>query len=52
MSVRIGRLLQLVLGCAINCDEKQRYIEFIMVMEESAQQVIMQAIQELMNMQV
>ena len=48
----IGRLLQLILGCAINCDDKQGYIESIMVMEESVQQVLMQAIQELMNMQV
>lgn len=43
----LGRLLQLILGCAINCHNKQDYITRIMCMEESVQQVIMQAIQEL-----
>ena len=48
----IGRLLQLLLGCAVNCEQKQLYIEKIMNMEESVQQLIMQAIQELMAHQV
>ncbi|XP_069694315.1 protein Hook homolog 3-like [Periplaneta americana] len=43
----LGRLLQLILGCAINCNHKQDYITTIMAMEESVQQVIMQSIQEL-----
>jgi len=43
----LGRLLQLILGCAINCHNKQDYITRIMSTEESVQQVIMQAIQEL-----
>lgn len=43
----LGRLLQLILGCAINCHNKQDYITTIMSMEESVQQVIMQSIQEL-----
>ncbi|PNF37389.1 Hook-like protein 3 [Cryptotermes secundus] len=43
----LGRLLQLILGCAINCHRKQDYITRIMSMEESVQQVIMQSIQEL-----
>ena len=47
----VGRLLQLLLGCAINCEQKQRHIETIMGMEESVQRVIMRAIQELMNVQ-
>ena len=47
-----GRLLQLLLGCAVNCDQKQLYIENIMNMEESVQQLIMQAIQELLEHQV
>ena len=47
-----GRLLQLLLGCAVNCDQKQLYIENIMNMEESVQQLIMQAIQELLDHQV
>ena len=47
-----GRLIQLILGCAVNCDAKQQYIEAIMNMEESLQQLIMQAIQELLVHQV
>lgn len=43
----LGRLLQLILGCAVNCSHKQDYITIIMGMEESVQQVIMQSIQEL-----
>lgn len=43
----LGRLLQLVLGCAVNCDQKQQYITRIMGMEEAVQQAIMQSIQEL-----
>ncbi|CAB4062948.1 HOOK3 [Lepeophtheirus salmonis] len=31
----VGRLLQLVLGCAINCESKHTYIAVIMEMEES-----------------
>jgi len=41
----LGRLLQLLLGCAVNCGHKQQYITVIMGMEESVQRVIMQAIQ-------
>lgn len=44
----LGRLLQLILGCAINCDDKQEYIKRIMLMEETVQHVVMNAIQELM----
>ncbi|XP_077261467.1 hook microtubule tethering protein [Temnothorax americanus] len=43
----LRRLLQLILGCAVNCDQKQRYITRIMGMEETVQQAIMQSIQEL-----
>ena len=42
----LGRLLQLILGCAVNCNEKQEYIQRIMSMEESVQHVVMTAIQE------
>ncbi|KAK2189347.1 hypothetical protein NP493_109g07060 [Ridgeia piscesae] len=45
----LGRLLQLILGCAVNCDSKQEYIERIMAMEESVQHGVMKAIQELMT---
>lgn len=46
----LARLLQLILGCAINCNRKQNYITKIMELEESVQQVIMQSIQELENL--
>ncbi|XP_018566507.1 protein hook [Anoplophora glabripennis] len=45
--VQLAKLLRLILGCAINCDRKQEYITMIMEMEESVQQNIMQAIQQL-----
>lgn len=47
--IEMGRLLQLVLGCAVNCDNKQDYIQAIMGMEESVQHGVMTAIQELMS---
>lgn len=45
--VELGRLLQLILGCAVNCNRKQEYITQIMEMEESLQRNIMQALQDL-----
>lgn len=45
----IGRMLQLILGCAVNCDHKQQYIESIMNLEEAVQQVLMLAIQEMIK---
>ncbi|XP_067947816.1 protein Hook homolog 3-like isoform X2 [Watersipora subatra] len=47
--LEMGRLLQLVLGCAVNCENKQDYIQNIMSMEESVQHGVMTAIQELMT---
>ncbi|XP_070816714.1 protein Hook homolog 1 [Chaetodon trifascialis] len=47
--VQLGRLLQLVLGCAVRCERKQEYIQIIMTLEESVQHVVMTAIQELMS---
>lgn len=46
----LGRLLQLVLSCAVNCDKKEAYITKIMDLELSCQRSIMQAIQELENL--
>ncbi|KPJ08685.1 Protein hook [Papilio machaon] len=43
----LGRLLQLVLSCAVNCIKKEEYITRIMGLELSCQRSIMQAIQEL-----
>uniref|UniRef100_A0A8C9XLA9 Hook microtubule-tethering protein 1 n=1 Tax=Sander lucioperca TaxID=283035 RepID=A0A8C9XLA9_SANLU len=48
-SVELGRLLQLVLGCAVRCERKQEYIQIIMTLEESVQHVVMTAIQEVIN---
>uniref|UniRef100_A0A8C6PFD4 Hook microtubule-tethering protein 1 n=1 Tax=Nothobranchius furzeri TaxID=105023 RepID=A0A8C6PFD4_NOTFU len=45
--VELGRLLQLILGCAVRCERKQEYIQIIMTLEESVQHVVMTAIQEL-----
>uniref|UniRef100_A0A672KNN1 Protein Hook homolog 1-like n=1 Tax=Sinocyclocheilus grahami TaxID=75366 RepID=A0A672KNN1_SINGR len=47
--VELGRLLQLILGCAVQCDRKQDYVQIIMILEESVQHVVMTAIQELMS---
>ncbi|KAF7661873.1 hypothetical protein LDENG_00251460 [Lucifuga dentata] len=44
--VELGRLLQLILGCAVRCERKQEYIQVIMTLEESVQHVVMTAIQE------
>jgi len=43
----IGKLLQLILGCAVNCKNKEEYIKRIMAMQESDQRVMMECIQEL-----
>nr|XP_022318582.1 protein Hook homolog 3-like [Crassostrea virginica] len=48
----LGRLLQLILGCAVNCANKEEYIGKIMSMEESVQHVVMNAIQELMTKEI
>ncbi|XP_016379516.1 protein Hook homolog 3 [Sinocyclocheilus rhinocerous] len=48
-TAELGRMLQLILGCAVNCEQKQEYIQTIMMMEESVQHVVMTAIQELMS---
>eukprot|EP00105_Crassostrea_gigas_P024105 XP_011444240.1 PREDICTED: protein Hook homolog 3 isoform X1 [Crassostrea gigas] len=48
----LGRLLQLILGCAVNCANKEEYIGRIMSMEESVQHVVMNAIQELMTKEI
>ncbi|KAF5284859.1 hypothetical protein FQR65_LT13411 [Abscondita terminalis] len=45
--IELGKLLRLVLGCAINCERKQEYITQFMALEEFVQQSIMQAIQQL-----
>ena len=51
LKLTTDRLLQLVMGCAVNCDNKSVYIEAIMSMDEEDQRLIMQSIQELMDLQ-
>lgn len=46
---QLARLLQLILGCAVNCTKKHVYIEAILELEETVQQVVMKAIQEVCN---
>uniref|UniRef100_A0A2P2I6G4 Protein hook n=1 Tax=Hirondellea gigas TaxID=1518452 RepID=A0A2P2I6G4_9CRUS len=41
----VGRMLQLILGCAMNCQYKERYIESIMVMPAEVQAVVMNTLQ-------
>ncbi|XP_065320379.1 protein Hook homolog 3-like isoform X2 [Gordionus sp. m RMFG-2023] len=43
----VGKFLQLILGCAVNCENKQVYIQKILQMEKSCQEVIMDAITQL-----
>ena len=51
-SKELGRLLQLVLGCAVNCDDKHEYIRRIMNLEESVQHAVMKAIQDVCTVTV
>lgn len=48
----LGILLQLVLGCAVHCDEKEEHIRKIMGLEEHIQTGVMQCIQELMDCEI
>lgn len=45
--VELKKLVQLILGCAVNCIEKQSYITQIMEMDEVLQKNIMRALQEI-----
>ncbi|KAL4647923.1 hypothetical protein GN956_G8897 [Arapaima gigas] len=46
--IELGKLVQLVLGCAVSCERKHEHIEQIMTLEESVQHVVMTSIQELL----
>jgi len=48
-AAELGKLLKLILGLAVNCIDKQKYITQIMEMEETIQQNIMRALQEIEN---
>ncbi|KAH9277993.1 Protein Hook -like protein [Echinococcus granulosus] len=43
------RLLQLVICCAVNGENKEKYIQAILSMERAVQQAIMESVQEVMN---
>ncbi|CDS43699.1 protein hook 3 [Echinococcus multilocularis] len=43
------RLLQLVICCAVNGENKEKYIQAILIMERAVQQAIMESVQEVMN---
>ncbi|XP_064355265.1 protein Hook homolog 2 isoform X3 [Dromaius novaehollandiae] len=45
---QLGKLVRLVLGCAVSCESKEEHIQRIMTLEESVQHVVMAAIQELL----
>lgn len=45
--VELERLLQLVLGCAVNCEKKEDYIHQIMCLEQILQANLMQVLQDL-----
>lgn len=49
IDIELSHLLQLVLGCAVNCDHKSDFIGKIMEMNEYTQHMLMNAIQELMS---
>ncbi|KAG8183460.1 hypothetical protein JTE90_002842 [Oedothorax gibbosus] len=48
----LGRLLQLVLGIAVNCTRKNEYIEALMGLEEDIQHDVMKAIQGLRTKEI
>ncbi|KAL4135120.1 hypothetical protein QTP88_006769 [Uroleucon formosanum] len=50
-TMELARLLQLILGCAVNCRNAQDYITNIRSMDENSQTVIMQSIQDLERIQ-
>ncbi|XP_074932178.1 LOW QUALITY PROTEIN: protein Hook homolog 2 [Phalacrocorax aristotelis] len=46
---QLGKLVRLVLGCAVSCERREEHIQRIMTLEESVQHVVMMAIQELLD---
>uniref|UniRef100_A0A8U7NZS8 Uncharacterized protein n=1 Tax=Corvus moneduloides TaxID=1196302 RepID=A0A8U7NZS8_CORMO len=43
---QLGKLVRLVLGCAVSCERREEHIQRIMTLEESVQHEVMTAIQE------
>lgn len=48
VDIELSHFLQLVLGCAVNCERKSDFIKIIMEMNEDTQHMLMTAIQDLM----
>lgn len=46
---QLGKLVRLVLGCAVSCDRREEHIQRIMTLEEEVQHAVMTAIQELLD---
>ncbi|XP_074423147.1 protein Hook homolog 2 [Larus michahellis] len=46
---QLGKLVRLVLGCAVSCERREEHIQRIMTLEESVQHVVMTSIQELLD---
>ncbi|KAM9166932.1 LOW QUALITY PROTEIN: protein Hook homolog 2-like, partial [Mergus octosetaceus] len=46
---QLGKLVRLVLGCAVSCDRREEHIQRIMTLEEAVQHAVMTAIQELLD---
>ncbi|KAM3656272.1 protein Hook homolog 2 [Ammospiza maritima maritima] len=46
---QLGKLVRLVLGCAVSCERREEHIQRIMTLEESVQHEVMTAIQELLD---
>ncbi|XP_014118340.1 PREDICTED: protein Hook homolog 2-like [Pseudopodoces humilis] len=43
---QLGKLVRLVLGCAVSCQQREEHIQRIMTLEEAVQHEVMAAIQE------
>lgn len=46
---QLGRLVRLVLGCAVSCERREEHIQRIMTLDEAVQHGVMTAIQELLD---
>ncbi|KAM6307863.1 protein Hook homolog 2, partial [Podargus strigoides] len=46
---QLGKLVRLVLGCAVSCERREEHIQRIMTLEKSVQHGVMAAIQEVLD---
>lgn len=46
---QLGKLVRLVLGCAVSCEMREEHIQRIMTLDEAVQHGVMMAIQELLD---